>query len=148
MNLSYHNDPFPHIVGSLDEELYSMVLESWDDLNDIEKEYNVASGNRSNIQLKNEQIKSSLNALCFDIHSKFIDTYLESYPKLLNKEFRLDCRILYSENKPSEDGYKISYYSKLCFDRTQKNILKQIAFEYFIKKLLSTKLTSKNPFVK
>jgi hypothetical protein len=107
MNLSYHNDPFPHITGSLDEELYSMVLESWDDLNDIEKQYSIAAGNRANIELKSHKIKNILNSLSFDIHSKFVDTYLNCYPKLLDKEFRLDCRILYSENKPSEEGYKI-----------------------------------------
>jgi hypothetical protein len=108
MNLSYHNTPFPHIVGSLDEELYSMVLESWDDLNSTEKTYNVAAGNRSNIELKSEKIKQVLSSLSFHLHSKFVDAYLESYPKLLNiNEFRLNCRILYSENKPSEEGYKI-----------------------------------------
>ena len=37
-----------------------------------------------------------------------MDAYFTNYPKLVNsEEFRLDCRILYSENKPSSTGYKI-----------------------------------------
>jgi len=107
MTLSYHNTPFPHITGSLDEELYSMVLESWEDITNEKRNYNVASGSRANIELKSDKIKGILNSLCFDMHTKFIDAYLECYPKLLDKEFKLECRILYSENTPSDTGYKI-----------------------------------------
>ena len=107
MNLSYHKDPFPHIEGSLDENLYQDVLDSWEDLEGLQKDYIEAAGNRCNINLKNQNIEAYLSKLCFKIHSDLMDVYLENYPKLLDKEFRLDFRALYSENKASENSYKI-----------------------------------------
>jgi hypothetical protein len=106
MNLSYHNDPFPHIVGSLDSDLYEQVNKSWENINHTD--YSESAGNRSNIQLEDPELLSKLVPFIFNSYEKFLPNIFDCYPKLLQKEgISLSPRILYSENIPSDKGYKI-----------------------------------------
>jgi len=105
MNLSYSNDPFPHIKGSIDQDLYEDVIKEWDNI--THKEYNVATGNRSNIPLENLELFSKISSIMMQCYEVFANDFIVEYPKLADKQFKLKPRILYSENKASELPYKI-----------------------------------------
>lgn len=104
MNLSYHKDPFPHLIGSLDESLYNEINSSW-----VEHTNHIPmTGNRSNIPMPECEIKSKLRDIIFFCHQQFANDYIECYPKLIDTpDFDVNPRVLYSENMASEEGYKI-----------------------------------------
>jgi len=105
MNLSYHNDPFPHMIGSLDQTVYKAALDSWEN---IKHENHVDyTGNRSNVNMKNTGLYNYLTKIMLDTYGKFVDDVMLCYPKLYGKEYDLTSRILYSENSASETPYKI-----------------------------------------
>jgi hypothetical protein len=107
MNLSYHKDPFPHLIGTLPEDLYREVYDSWEQIE--HKDYSVVAGNRSNIPMPNEvDMSNKLAQLSLYCHNYFQADMFECYKKLAEiGEYKISVRLLYSENKPSEDGYKI-----------------------------------------
>ena len=105
MNLSYHNDPFPHIEGSLDESLYQEVLDSWNSIS--HNNHSTAAGNRSNKQLTEINLNTKLSSIIWNCYENLINSLVHSYPKLTETEFTLQTRIIYSENIPSENSYKI-----------------------------------------
>jgi hypothetical protein len=105
MNLSYLKDPFPHIIGSLEEEAYKAALDSWEN---VEHENHIEyAGNRSNINVTDQRLCNYLTKIMLDSYGKFVDDVMLCYPKLYGKEYDLTSRILYSENIASETPYKI-----------------------------------------
>ncbi len=105
MTLSYQTDPFPHIIGSLPEEFYQEIKKSWNDI--VHENHMLNFGNRSNIELVDEQIKLKFNNILLNANIDFSKDLLSYYPKLIDHELRLDSRVLYSENKATDYAYKI-----------------------------------------
>ena len=105
MKLLCVREPFPHLIGSLDEELYQQVCDSWNAIS--HNNYSEIAGNRSNIQLLDKEIRSKLMGILLDANEFFYTTLLDSYPKLIDHEMHLENRILYSENKATDYDYKI-----------------------------------------
>ena len=52
MNIEYKQTPWPHFVGSLDEEMYYHAFRFWETDEKL-KSYNI-SKNRSNIEIKDD----------------------------------------------------------------------------------------------
>jgi hypothetical protein len=105
MNLSYHNTPFPHIEGSLDDTLYQEVLESWDSID--HKNHLAKTGNRSNVVLDDSELNKKISSIIWRCYENLINPLVYCYPKLTEQEFALQTRIIYSENLPSDELYKI-----------------------------------------
>jgi hypothetical protein len=105
MNLSYHNDPFPHLIGSLDEELYKQLYDSWETV--VHKNYNEKTGNRSNVPIPEGVTLNTLANIVLTCHSKFQEDYFGCYSKLIGMEYKVAIRALYSENKATDYEYKI-----------------------------------------
>jgi len=106
MNLSYYNDPFPHIIGSLDTELYEEVCSSWKNINHTS--FSEIAGKRSNIPLTDKSIISKLNPILFHCYETFLPSIFTCYPKLIEKKgITLTPKILYSQNDIFKNEYKI-----------------------------------------
>jgi hypothetical protein len=105
MELSYHKEPFLHITCKFDEDFYNKVKQSWNNVN--HENYIEYAGNRSNIEVEDLNIRSVMTDFMFHCYDNFVNELVLHYPKLIEHEFHLKPRILYSENKVSEDPYKI-----------------------------------------
>ena len=105
MNLSYHKNPFPHMIGSLDEKLYKEVYGSWETI--IHQDYIKSTGNRSNIPIPESEMATQLGKIVLFCHSKFQEDYYECYTKLIGLEYKAAVRLLYSENEATDYDYKI-----------------------------------------
>ena len=59
MNIEYKETPWPHFVGSLDEEMYYHAFKLWETDEKL-KSYNI-SKNRSNIEIKDDILVNYLH---------------------------------------------------------------------------------------
>ena len=105
MNLSYHTEPFLHITASLDVDFYQKVNDSWNKVK--HEKYTEYTGNRSNILLEDGEIYNELAGLMLHCNQRFGIELIKYYPKLIDEDLELKCRILYSENKATDTEYKI-----------------------------------------
>ena len=82
MNIEYKEKPWPHFVGSLDEEMYYHAFKLWETDEKL-KSYNI-SKNRSNIQIKDKILIEYLTDVGLAIKSKSEQKgiFEKYYPKL------------------------------------------------------------------
>jgi hypothetical protein len=106
MNLLTYSEPFFHIAGSLEPEFYDLVNDSWDTVKN--ENYNPSTGNRANTNVpESEYIFKKLNTFLLETYKICVPEIVKCYPKIVEKEIQLKSRILYSENKADDNGYKI-----------------------------------------
>lgn len=105
MNLSFHSEPFPHVTASFDDDFYNKVNESWNTI--THTDHISFTGNRSNVLMQDKDIADELTRFLFFCFEQFSLDIINHYPKLKDHESDLKSRILYSENKTSDDDYKI-----------------------------------------
>jgi hypothetical protein len=105
MNLSYHKDPFPHIIGSIDEGLYNQAYDTWETV--VHENYSEMTGNRSNVDMPEGELADKLANIVLGCHSKFQQDYFDCYKKMIGIEYKVAVRLLYSENKATDHDYKI-----------------------------------------
>ena len=88
MNIEYKETPWPHFVGSLDEEMYYHAFKLWETDEKL-KSYNI-SKNRSNIEIKDEILVNYLTEVGLQVknESEKLGIFEKYYPKLKKT---IDC---------------------------------------------------------
>ena len=68
MNIEYKEKPWPHFVGSLDEEMYYHAFRFWETDEKL-KSYNI-SKNRSNIEIKDDILVNYLTEVGLQVKNE------------------------------------------------------------------------------
>ena len=107
MNIEYKQTPWPHFVGSLDEEMYYHAFRFWETDEKL-KSYNI-SKNRSNIEIKDEILVNYLTEVGLQVknESEKLGIFEKYYPKLKKKIQCNDIKFTYSENPITDKGYPL-----------------------------------------
>ena len=107
MNIEYKQTPWPHFVGSLDEEMYYHAFRFWETDEKL-KSYNI-SKNRSNIEIKDEILINYLTEVGLQVknESEKLGIFEKYYPKLKKKIQCNDIKFTYSENPITDKGYPL-----------------------------------------
>ena len=107
MNIEYKETPWPHFVGSLDEEMYYHAFKLWETDEKL-KSYNI-SKNRSNIEIKDEILVNYLTEVGLQVknESEKLGIFEKYYPKLKKTIDCNDIKFTYSENPITDKGYPL-----------------------------------------
>ena len=118
MSLSYVEEPFPHIVGSFEENFYNFVKSSWDSVS-FPTESN--TNNRWNVPIQDNKVLFPIREVTKTAFEYYHTEFVQHYPKLakeihidniehanqIEPDMKFEFRALYSQNPATETGFKI-----------------------------------------